>query len=115
MELTQRAYKDEIEKFSTAQVIDMIRQLRDGLIAEFLQEEKLRTFFVEHYDVKSLSQVRIEFLKRDLKEIQKSPLDLAHYAGLIKLIKETNSAALSGGNDALFFNELETVFKKYTY
>jgi hypothetical protein len=115
MELTQRAFKDEVDKFSTAQVIDMIRQLRDELITEFLQDEKLRTYFVEHFDIKTLSQVRIEFLKRDLKEIQKSPLDLAHYAGLIKLIKETNSAALSGGNDVLFFNELESVFKKYTY
>jgi len=96
-------------------VIEIIRDLRNHLLNEFLNEERINHFFKEYYQIAPLSKVRMEFLKKDLRELQKSSLNLIHYSGLIRQIKETNSARLTSGMDALFYNELEDVFRKYIF
>ena len=101
-------------KISTERIIDLVREVRNGLIRDFLDDEKLKTYFQEHYN-KQLSQIKLEFAKRDLKELLASPVDLVHYAQLIKQMQELNTASLASSNHELFYHQLERIFKKYNY
>jgi len=58
--------------------------------------------------------VKAEFLKRDLRELQHSPLDLAHYAALIRQMKEENSSTPEEIHP-LFLKELKVIFQKYGF
>jgi hypothetical protein len=101
-------------KISTERIIDLVREVRNGLIRDFLQDENLKSYFTEQYN-KELSQIKLEFLKRDLKELLASPVDLPHYALLIKQMQELNTASIAVSNYELFYKELEGIFKKYNY
>jgi len=103
-----------ISKLSIEKVIDLVRQIRNDLIKDFLLGENIQSYFLEQYE-KPISKIKIEFLIRDLKELLISPVDLVHYASLIKDIRETNSANLSRGNNDLFYKEIELIFNKYKY
>ncbi|RAV97888.1 hypothetical protein [Pseudochryseolinea flava] len=102
-------------QFSEENILEIIRKLRNDLIKDFLDERHLKNYFADQYKVRDLAPVKIEFIKRDLKELLISPVDTAHYAQLIQTIKETNSASLSEGNDELFYKDLARVFKQYNY
>jgi len=68
-----------------------VRQVRNDLIKDFLLEDSIQAWFIKHYD-KPISKIKKEFLTRDLQELLILPVDLAHYASLIKEIMETNTA-----------------------
>jgi hypothetical protein len=104
----------ETINLSVEKVIDLIRQLRNELIKDFLGNDNARAYFQKEYQ-RDISAVKLEFLKRDLKELLISPVDLSHYSSLIKQIRESNSASLAEGNQELFYKEIETIFKKYNY
>ena len=99
---------------SVEKIIDLIRELRNQLVKEFLVDENLRTYFQKEYQ-RDLSIIKLEFLKRDLKELLISPVDLSHYSSLIKQIRECNTASLAEGNQELFYKEIDAIFKKYNY
>lgn len=101
-------------KISTERIIDLVREVRNGLIRDFLSDDTLKSYFSENFK-KELSQIKMEFLKRDLKELMNSPVDLPHYALLIKQMQEVNSASITSTNHELFYKELELIFKKYNY
>jgi hypothetical protein len=101
-------------KISTERIIDLVREIRNGLIKDFMDESNLKSYFTEQYN-KELSQIKLEFLKRDLKELMQSPVDLAHYSLLIKQMQELNTASITSANHELFYKELERIFKKYNY
>ena len=101
-------------KISTERIIDLVREVRNGLIRDFLKDENLKSYFQQQYS-KDLSQIKLEFLKRDLKELHSSPVDLAHYAQLIKQVQEQNTASITSSNHQLFYKELEGIFKRYNY
>jgi hypothetical protein len=95
--------------------IDLIRNLRNDLIKDFLNEQNLVAYFEEHYNRKGLNNRRIEFIKKELKDLLIAPVDLAHYATLMIEMKQNGTATLTGKNDKLFYDELEKIFKKYVY
>lgn len=101
-------------KISTERIIDLVREVRNGLVRDFLLDENLKSYFREQYK-KDLSQIKLEFLKRDLRELMASPVDLPHYALLIKQMQEVNTASITSSNHTLFYKELERIFKKYNY
>ena len=102
-------------QFSEENILEIIRKLRNDLIKDFLDERHLKNYFACQYNVKDLAPVKIEFIKKDLKDMLISPVDTVHYAGLIQTIKDTNAASLTEGNDELFYKDLARVFKKYNY
>lgn len=102
----------ESTKPTVDEIVDRIRHQRNSLIAELLNESKLKDYFIGSYG-KEPSAIKTEFLKRDLKELQSSSIDLAHYASLIKQMKEATEVSLP--NDSLFIQELDVIFKKYIY
>jgi hypothetical protein len=101
-------------KLSIERIIDLVRNVRNGLIHDFLQDANLRTYFLQQYN-RELSQVKAEFLKRDLKELLDSPVDLSHYGLLIKQMQDSNTASISSTHHDLFYKELEKIFTRYNY
>jgi hypothetical protein len=100
-----------------ATVIDLVRQTRNDLIKKFLDTEYIRAYFLEKYGVLKLSDVRVEFLKRDLTESLSLPVDLVHYALILKELKTGNDVQLihRPAFQKLFTDELHNIFKKYSY
>ena len=96
-------------------ILDLVRKLRNDLIKDFLDERYLKEYLADHFRVRELSNVKIEFIKKDLKELLISPVNTNHYETLISQIRHTDSAALTEMNEKLFYRELENVFKKYIY
>ncbi len=102
-------------KWSDESIIDLIRNLRNDLIKDFLDERYMREYFSTNFNIRELSNVKIEFIKKSLKELLIAPVDTFHYQIIIDHIKSSESAALTEGNEQLFYKELETVFKKYAH
>ena len=98
---------------SVESIITQIRAHRDSVIQKLLQETNLMAFLEDRYGVFQISNVRKEFLKRDLLELKNTSVDLVHYASLIKGIKENPSADWQ--NDSLFSTVLDILFKKYGF
>ena len=96
-------------------IIDLVRKVRNDLIKDFLDERFLKDYIANKYGVKELTAVKIEFIKRDLKEFLIAPVNTEHYRTVVDHIRETNSASLSEGNDELFYSEVDQILKKYIY
>ena len=96
-------------------IIDLVRKLRNDLIKDFLDERHLKEYIALNFRVLEISNLKIEFIKRDLKELLISPVDTRHYEALIDQIRNTDSAALTEHNEKLFYREIETLLKKYMY
>jgi len=96
-------------------ILGLIRQLRNDLIKDFLDERFLKNYIAEHFKIRDLSPTKVEFIKKELKELLISPVDTSHFQALINQIKMTDSAALTETNEKLFYRQLESVFKKYIY
>lgn len=96
-------------------IIDLVRKVRNDLIKDFLDERFLKDYIASKYGVKELTAVKIEFIKRDLKEFLIAPVNTEHYRTVVDQIRETNSASLSEGNDELFYSEVDQILKKYIY
>ena len=99
---------------SNQEIIESLHNSRNEWISRLLTEQGLMSFLEEHYYTFVISAVKKEFLQRDLRDLQKSPLDLVHYSSLIRHVKETGSVKSMDGND-LFFSELNKLFKKYGF
>lgn len=110
---TSDPVKDSLS-LSVEKIIDVIRSFRNDLIKEHLQDERLLHYYKEKFR-KELTNVKKEFLKRDLKELLIAPVDLAHYSKLITQLKETNSVSLSEKSNAFFYEELDRIFDKYSF
>jgi hypothetical protein len=105
--------KDSIS-LSVEKIIDLIRSLRNELIKEFLKDESLLEYYHKHFK-KKLSIVKKEFIKRELRELLISPVDLVHYAGLINHIKETSSASIGEKDSEYFYSDLKRIIAKYEH
>lgn len=94
---------------------ELVLKLRNDLIKDFLDERNLIDYLSREYRMMDVSRVKVEFIKRDLKLLIQSPLDNEHYRDVLETISETGSAALSQGNERIFYKEIEQILKKYIY
>ncbi|HZX75390.1 MAG TPA: hypothetical protein VFE57_13265 [Cyclobacteriaceae bacterium] len=92
-------------------VIQNIKSARDQSLSRLQKDSVLQRFLEEHYAIFGLSTIRTEFLKRDLKELRDSSLDLVHYSSLIKELKEGNVLVVDQ-NHKLILSELKAIFEK---
>lgn len=95
--------------------IDLVRKVRNDLIKDFLDERFLKEYLSTQFRVKELSAIKIEFIKKALKELLITPVNTSHYEPLISHIKMTDSAALTENNEQLFYKELEGLIKPFIY
>ena len=96
-------------------ILELVRKLRNDLIKDFLDERHLKAYLSERFRVNELSNIKIEFIKKELKELLISPINTNHYQPLIEQIRETDSADITETNEPLFYKELEVIFKKYMF
>jgi len=102
-------------QWSEENSIDLILKLRNDLLKDFLDERFLKEYIAHQFNVRELSNVKVEFIKKDLKELYATPIDMAHYDPILSNLRETESASLGNGNDQLFYAEIEKVLKRYVY
>lgn len=102
-------------KLTDENIIDLIRRLRNDLIKDFLDERYLKEYLAANMNIRDISNIKIEFIKKELKELLIDPVDTQYYQPIIDNIRASDSAALTEGNDILFYKELEMIFKKYAY
>ena len=102
-------------QWTDEQILDLIRKLRNDLIKDFLDERCLKQYLEAQFRIREISNVKVELIKRDLKEMLISPVNISHYQDLIIHIKETDSAALTENNERLFYKEIENLLKRYIY
>ena len=95
-------------------IIGYLQEKRDSIINDLLDDRAPHPFVENQYRQVASSPVRLEFLKRELRELKKTKLDLAHYAGLIKQIKESHTTAALD-NSVLFQQEMKTIVGKYAF
>lgn len=105
---------NNVAQLSVERIIDLIRTVRNDLVKDFLNDDFLNRYYLETHG-KALSPIKREFVKRDLKGLLISPVDLAYYSRLINQIKENGTACLTRKNGDLFYVEIETVLKKYSF
>lgn len=97
--------------FSTEQTITSIRETRDALLNALLSDAPLLVFAEQHFYTIAISPIKMEFLKRDLKELRDTSLDLVHYAGLLRESKEHGTIISS--NHPLILSQIFSIFSKY--
>lgn len=102
-------------RWSNEKVVDVVRKVRNDLIKDFLDERLLKEYVSRHFRIHELSNVKTELIKRDLKELLISPVNMNHYQPIITQIKESDSAALAESHEQLFYKEVETLLKRYLY
>jgi hypothetical protein len=102
-------------QWTDERIIDLVRKLRNDLIKDFLDERHLKEYVDQQFRVRELSAVKVEFIKKDLKELMISPVNLNYYGPLINQIRLTDSAALTEVNEQLFYKEVEGILKRYLY
>jgi hypothetical protein len=102
-------------QWTDERIIDLVRKLRNDLIKDFLDERHLKEYIANKYRISELSPIKVEFIKRELKELLIAPVNVSYYEPLITHIRHTDSAALAENNEQLFYRELENLFKRYIY
>lgn len=102
-------------QWTNERILELVRKLRNDLIKDFLDERHLKEYLANQFRVNELSNIKIEFIKKDLKELLISPVNNNHYQGLIDQIRDTDSAAISETHSPLFYKEVENIFKRYMY
>lgn len=98
---------------STEAITQTVHMLRNSWLTKLLSDDQsLLKFLSRQFDVHALSDVKKEFLKRELNLLRSSPLDHKHYDPLIREVKERGGTELVGSNQ-LFLQEVEPIILKY--
>lgn len=95
--------------------VDLVRRLRSDLLKDFLDERYLKEYISKKFNLRELSNVKIEFIKKGLKELLQEPIDLGKYEGVIENLKGTDGGSLADGDDQVFYTEIENVLKRNLY
>src|SRR5882762_9798489 len=102
---------ERTNEFSTEQIVASIRETRNQQIDELTKDSVLIAFLEHYYDTLMISDVKKEFLLKDLEELRNSSLDLAHYSSLITQKIGSKILSIDGSNK--FFLEFKRLFGKY--
>jgi hypothetical protein len=102
-------------QWTDERIIDLVRKQRNDLIKDFLDERHLKEYVGNKFRIHELSNVVIEFIKKDLKDLLISPVNINHYEPLIRHIRNTDNAVLTSTDEQIFYKELEMIFKRYMY
>ena len=108
---------EEVRKTQTSEEnsVDLVKKLRSDLLKDFLDERYLKEYISKKFNVRELSNVKIEFIKKGLKELLQEPIDLTKYEGILSNIKETEGDSLADGDDQIFYTEIESVLRRHLY
>lgn len=102
----------EIQKADV--LLNTILIARNDLIKDFLDERHLRAHFASRFNIQELSNRKVEFIKKALMEKLEEPLNEKHYETLIQDLRD-GTLELTEENNQLIYNELELIFRNYTF
>ncbi|MBX2964085.1 MAG: hypothetical protein KF687_16350 [Cyclobacteriaceae bacterium] len=102
-----------VARLSEEAILDHVRTIRNNLIKDFLDERFLINHFSEVYHLKELTRVKVEFIKRDLKEMLIHPVDTVHYKEVMNQIRQSNSLEATEQHERLFYEDVTRLFKQY--
>jgi len=97
------------------EVLELIKKLRNDLIRDFLDERFLRGYVRSKYHHSDISNVKVQLIRKGLKELYSSDINLAHYKPLIEEIESHEHTSLSEGNEVLFYRDVESIFERYIF
>lgn len=95
--------------------IEVVLAYRNSLINSLLEPETLNQFLLREYSVDSPSAIKLEFIKRALKELNASPVDLSHYGHLILEIKRSGEVVITDHHQKLFHQDIEKAIQNYLF
>lgn len=104
---------EPIIRFSNEDIIELIREHRDEMIAALLKEPALRKFLFRQYKLADLSAKKTEFIRKALQELATRPVDLVHYAALILDIRKKEGSMISATWDFLFHQDIDRAIRNY--
>jgi hypothetical protein len=94
-------------------IIELVRERRNELISKLSQADALNFYLKETYKISEVSLTKHEFIKRALKELSQTPVDLSHYGQIILDMRKTGSFVISSSNEKLFYLDIENAIKNY--
>ncbi|HEX5170473.1 MAG TPA: hypothetical protein VFW11_14955 [Cyclobacteriaceae bacterium] len=95
--------------------LGLIRGIRNDLAKDFLDERILIEYLSHKYNKKELSNARIAFVKKDLKDLLIAPVDVDHYSPLIHEVEENHATGISYKNEPLFYKEIDKILSKHIF
>ena len=105
---------ESLVRLSGDNIIELIRERRNDLINKLLHDDELNLYLKETFDLSDeVSQVKREFIKRALKELNSVPIDLSHYWQIILEMRKSGALVVSSNNERLFYQEIENAIKNY--
>lgn len=105
----------EVIRWTNENIVELIRKMRNDLIKDFLDERYLLEYVSSKFNIREIPKVRMELVRNELKDLLIHPVNVSHYEGLIRQIRETDSASIAGGNEGLFYREIESILKRHLY
>jgi hypothetical protein len=104
---------ESLVRLSGDNIIELIRESRNDLITKLLNDDELNLYLKERFNISEVSLIKREFIKRGLKELNMSPVDLSHYGQIILDMRRTGSLVVSSNIERLFYQEIESSIKNY--
>ena len=105
--------EESIVRLSGDNIVELIRERRNDLITKLLNDDQLSLYLKETFDVSEVSKVKREFIKRALKELNQTPVDLSHYGKIILEMRKSGSLLVSSRDERLFYQEIENSIRNY--
>ncbi len=99
---------------SEVDIVELIQKLRNDLIRDFLDERFLKDYVQSKYHHSDISNIKLEFIRKDLKDLYLSAVNTNHYKPLIDEIQSHERTSLVG-NEQLFYRDVESIFEKYIF
>lgn len=94
-------------------MIEQVKEHRDDLVRRLSDTDFLREYLAQEFQSTGLSAIKLKYIKRALKELSSTPVDLSHYAALILETRKKGSLTISKTNEDFFRKEIERTIKNY--
>jgi hypothetical protein len=109
MEATKQTHRtpEELKEY--------LQKLRSDFLKDFLDERYLREYLARQYNVRDLSNVKVEFMKKDFKELVSTSLDQAAVEALVTKIQAVGNPDEQEEREQIFHDEIEKVVMQYLF
>lgn len=105
--------EESFVRLSGDNIIELVRDRRNELISALLHDDALNLYLKETFNITEVSHIKQEFIKRALKELNSTSVDLSHYGQIILEIRKTGLLVISATNERLFYQDIENSIKNY--
>ncbi|MBL7858147.1 MAG: hypothetical protein JNM57_10710 [Cyclobacteriaceae bacterium] len=87
---------------------------RSAIIEPLLSDVvRLRFYLQNKLSVRRVSDVKLEFVRRGMRALADSPIDLVHYSDVIMDLKRRNSLSINEEQHRLFHTEIKKAVENF--